>query len=131
MNKNTDNSNIQQTADAVNILRNAILQSQARAVKAVMLTFSVTFSVTFSEIFSETFFETAFPSLPRRLWAFAAGAASSITAAAIVNILFIITIFGFCTVTTEIAPVQLFLDELYAAVLGTALIGAVIGDRCA
>ena len=35
MNKNTDNSNIQQTADAVNILRNAILQSQARAVKAV------------------------------------------------------------------------------------------------
>ena len=35
MNKNTDNSNIQQTADAVTILRNAILQSQARAVKAV------------------------------------------------------------------------------------------------
>ena len=35
MSNNTDNSNTQQTTDAVNVLKTAILQSQARAVKAV------------------------------------------------------------------------------------------------
>lgn len=35
MDKNIENNGIQQTTDAVNILKTAILQSQARAVKAV------------------------------------------------------------------------------------------------
>ena len=35
MNRNNENNGIQQTTDAVNILKTAILQSQARAVKAV------------------------------------------------------------------------------------------------